>query len=340
VSLRINFYLEDTALFGGVKVVLHHAELLRRRGHRVAVVSKGASPSWYPIGAGFLQLPDFTPERVPPADLHVATFWTTVAAATAQPSGTAVHFCQGFEAALVHNRDEHPSIIETYARPLPVWAVSEPLVELNRGRFRRATRLVPPALEPFWQPQQRDDPAERARVVVAHPFQFYMKGVDVALDAVRRLRQRGIEIELVRLSQWPLSDDERAVLEPDEFHHHIPPAEVAGLLAGCDLLLAPSWESEGFGLTVLEAMACGVPVVASKIPSHESFAADAALLVSGREPEAFAEAASAVLADPVRWNRMRGAGLDVAAAFAENSVAAIVDDAARWAASGDWAKPL
>jgi glycosyltransferase involved in cell wall biosynthesis len=85
-------------------------------------------------------------------------------------------------------------------------------------------------------------------------------------------------------------------------------------------------------------MACGLPVIASRIPSHESFAADAALLVPSRDPDAFAEAAFAVLSDPVQWNRMRVAGLDRAAAFSESSVAAIVDDAARWVVSGDWAK--
>ena len=43
-------------------------------------------------------------------------------------------------------------------------------------------------------------------------------------------------------------------VEPDEFHCRIPPADVARLIAGCDLMLAPSWEQEGFGLPVLEAM--------------------------------------------------------------------------------------
>ena len=86
-SVRINYLLEDTALFGGVKVVLHHAELLRRMGHRVTVVSRGQRPTWYPTGDDFRTVPEFSVEFVPEADLHVATFWTTVAAAAALPSG-------------------------------------------------------------------------------------------------------------------------------------------------------------------------------------------------------------------------------------------------------------
>jgi glycosyltransferase involved in cell wall biosynthesis len=46
---------------------------------------------------------------------------------------------------------------------------------------------------------------------------------------------------------------------------------------------------EGFGLPVLEAMACRVPVVASDIPSHHEVAADAALYVDPERPESIAQ---------------------------------------------------
>jgi glycosyltransferase involved in cell wall biosynthesis len=334
--LRINYLLEDTALFGGVKVVLHHAELLRRAGHRVRVVSPGPRPEWYPVAADFVAVADLRAAPLPEADLHVATFWTTVAAAVAQPSGAAAHFCQGFEGDLDHNRADHPRIDAAYRHRLPVLAVSPRLAELNRERFGRPVRVVPPALEPFWRPRLRIGPGREPRVLVAHPFEFTMKGVPTALGTVLRLRQRGFPVRLVRLSQWPLGDDERALVEPDEFHHHLPPAEVATLLGSCDLALAPSWPSEGFGLTVLEAMACGVPVVGSRIPSHESFAGNAARLVEGADPGVWADAALDLLGSPRCWWRARRRGIAAARPFAEARVAPVLDAAVRWAASGAW----
>jgi len=330
--LSINYVLEDTSLYGGVKVVFHHADLLRRCGHRVRVVSPGPRPDWYDVGDDFVQVPALGAEHIPEADLHVATFWTTLAPACSLPSGRAVHFCQGFEAALEHNTEHHPAIVEAYSRLVPTWAVSAPLAELNRQRFGRDVRLTPPALERFWRPDGRLEPNPRPRVLVPHPFEFYMKGVETALNAVRALLARGVELDLVRLSQWPLSDAERSLLEPAEFHHDLPPREVAALVAGCDLVLAPSWASEGFGLAVLEGMACGVPVVASEIPSHQSFASGAAVFAPVGDADAFAAAAERLLTDPVRWRRRREAGLRAAESFTEEVVAPLLDDAARWAA--------
>ncbi len=334
--LTINYLLEDTTLFGGVKIQLHHANLLHGVGHRVRVISRGVRPDWYRIEAPFLTVPEFSAETVPPADVNVATYWTTIGPAAALATGVSVHYCQGFEASYTHNRHEHPQILEAYALPVPAFALSPHLAEIVRSRFGRPARLVPPALEEVWAPDPRIDPNPRPRVLVLHPLEIDWKGVATALEAVTLLRADVPDLEVVRISQWPLTDAERDLLEPDEFHCHISPSEVARIMAGCDLLLAPSWEQEGFGLPVLEAMACGVPVVASRISAFEGFASAAAELVAAHDSRAFADAARRVLVDDERWRRMRRAGLEVADRFGARRVVTEVEAALRWAADEEW----
>ncbi len=338
--MALTYLLDDTPLFGGVKVVLRQADLMARQGHRVTVVSQGPRPDWYDLAAGFQRLPQLDPARLPEADVTVASYWTTIPVAAAVPRGQALHYCQGFEASYTHNRADHPAILAAYARPLPAMVVSPHLAELLARRFGRPARVVPQPLERFWRARWRRRPGRPPRILVVSPFEIDWKGVATALEAVRQLKASGLPCRLVRLSQWPLTSEERAVLEPDEFHHHLAPAAVARLVRGCDLLLAPSWEQEGFGLPALEAMASGVPAVVSDIPCYRAYAAGAATLVPAGDAAAFAAAAREILGDPARWRSLRRAGRAVARRFTEASSAAAAEQALRWAASGVWRREI
>ena len=336
----VSYLLEDTAIFGGVKVALHHANLLTARGWDVTVVSPGPPPDWYPLRARFQRVASLADGTVPAADVTVATYWTTLAAACRVPRTQVLHFCQGYEGSFTHNVREHEAIAEAYSAPLPAMVVAPHLAELLRARFGRPAYVVPDPLEPLWRAGFRLRPRRVPRILVANPFEIDWKGVRTGLEAVRCLREGGVLCSLVRLSQWPLGDAERQLLEPDEFHHGLTPPQVARLMRGCDLLLAPSWEAEGFGLPVVEAMACGVPVVASDIAAFRYTTAGAARLVPPADAEAFAAAAREVLATPNRWREMRRLGATAAGRFLESRVVSTLEECLAWAAGGGWKNEL
>jgi glycosyltransferase-like protein len=101
----------------------------------------------------------------------------------------------------------------------------------------------------------------------------------------------------------------------------LPDDQMAAAYRLADALVFPS-VTEGFGLAVLEAMACGTPAVVSRVAPFTEYLTDAdALLVDPHDPAAIAAAMRQAADGPTRA-RLRAAGLAVAARFPWSAAAA------------------
>ena len=155
------------------------------------------------------------------------------------------------------------------------------------------------------------------------------KNLGRILTAFERLHATGLTDALVIVGKrgW-LYDDFFARLEGSPakqaviFPGFVPDADLPAVYAGAQALAFPS-EFEGFGLPVLEAMACGTPVVCSNTSSLPEVAGDpsagsgqaAALLVDPLDVDALTDALRRVLSDPALATELRGRGLAQAARF-------------------------
>jgi glycosyltransferase involved in cell wall biosynthesis len=141
------------------------------------------------------------------------------------------------------------------------------------------------------------------------------------LEAYRGLLDRGLEVGLVIAGRkgWRYEEfferlQALRLTEQVSLLGPVPDTKLPALYAAADVFAFPSLY-EGFGLPVLEAMACGTPVVASSTSAIPEVAGDAGLLVSPTDVQRLAEAIERVLNGADLRGEMRARGIAQAKRF-------------------------
>jgi len=125
------------------------------------------------------------------------------------------------------------------------------------------------------------------------------KRVDVLLQTFAELRRQHPTLRLIKVG-GPWAPEHEALIAAEnlesgiEVRRDLSRAELAELYRGARLVLHPS-DAEGFGLPLLEALACGAVVVASEIPAHVEVGGAAVVLCPPGEASAWVKVCDALL---------------------------------------------
>lgn len=131
------------------------------------------------------------------------------------------------------------------------------------------------------------------------------KNLQVALRAYMQLPpqvRKHYPLVLAGMNGWRTSALEQQIaplVNAGEIRQigYLPREELAMVTAGALILIYPSIY-EGFGLPPLEAMACGVPVIASEVSSLPEVVGDTGLLINPHDDEAWAQTIQELIIDP------------------------------------------
>jgi phosphatidylinositol alpha 1,6-mannosyltransferase len=136
------------------------------------------------------------------------------------------------------------------------------------------------------------------------------KGLDVFAEAIHALSERGIKERVLVIGEGPAQSWFANQLPEAIFMGHLTGEDLARALAGTDVLFNPSI-TEAFGNVTLEAMACGLPVVAAQATGATNLVRDGetGVLVEAGDIEGFADALEAYARDPALRRRHGEAGL-------------------------------
>ena len=220
---------------------------------------------------------------------------------------------------------------ESIARASHICAISEftrqSLIE-RLGTPPELITTVPLAADSIFTafPDARDQPVLGKYSLRRHEYLFFPahtwrhKNHRAALSALRILRDRhGVNIQLMctggpREAQPDVDAQVADGQLPVRFLGYCDRSDLPALYRNAAALVFPSL-FEGFGMPVLEAMACGCPVVCSNTTSLPEIAGDAAVLVDPTDPEAIADATARVLREAGLREDLIKRGLEQAQKF-------------------------
>lgn len=329
--MRITFVLPPPDLSGGIRVIAVYADRLKRRGHHVTLVfppNRGIPIKrrigWLLRGRGWVSQPRFHPSHidhldvekraldmwrpvterdVPDADVVVATWWETADWVAALPAskGAKAYFLQHFE---VHEPAWAPHVRRTWSLPLHKIVVAEWLAETARREFNDTdVSVVPNSVDT--ESFNAQDRVKQPVPTVGYMYSVALwKGSDIAAAAVERARKMLGEVRCIGFGAMAATE-ELPLPADTEYYVRPPQTEIPRLYARADVWLVPS-RSEGFGLPILEAMACGTPVIATPTGAAPELLGDGTgVVVPHEDPGALADAiVSLCRASEADWQRM------------------------------------
>lgn len=330
--MKIGYFIRNIGVSGGVKVILQHVIMLKEAGHDVTLMAQKVKAEWRGLPSRPLLIKEQDLSDMPPCDVVVGSVPSDVVRLYKRGKGTVVHLCQGYEPVEYRSRIEGEAISEKYARkgvfsalerymdvakfkkrireieavyalPTVKAAVSRHLKDLIEKTYGQECRLIQNGIDARVftpNPDRVWGEGGRIRVLSVGSMAVGFKGIPDTLDAVAALKERGLAIELVRVSPGPPSTREKEGEIVDRYLTGIGEEEMASLYRDTDVFISSSLEGEGFGLPAIEALASGVPSILTGISTYRNFSDDTtfARFVPTHSPEEIAAAVLAFKADP------------------------------------------
>jgi len=350
-KLRITFIIPFTVKTGGIAVVLEYYKRLTAMGHEISVIYpmfpyreylysetfKSVARKIYTVLRGFqINLIKFTRKIshfsenfpikpvlvvndffIPDADAVIATAWPTAydVAKLSPKKGRKFYLVQDYETWQGRIKE----VDNSYRLPLHTITIAPWLTELMKEMFGRDDDNLTEIrngirLDKFYPPETKNFETP-SLLLMAHDLES--KGTRDAIDALTIVKERYPQLEIKMFGMYA----KPAAPFEFEYHQNPPYEKLLSLYQDAAIFIFPS-RIEGWGLTPIEAMACGCALVATNVGCIPIFNnGQNMVIVEAKNPASIAEGVIKLLDDKALaesiakegLKRMQGEGWEKAA---------------------------
>lgn len=266
-NIHIVYVLTHVGICGGVKIIFDHANNLVRMGMKVTLISHFPKPTWYPINCDYIQVSfeKELAEGIPNCDVVVATYWDHIQACVDVNKAPVVYFEQGDFHIFDYN-SLHPTIkdfiYKQFQLPKFIFTVSNQCAKLIKEIYNRDALVIPNAIDGtiFNDKIDRFNKIEEPYILMVGNPNLAFKGIGEIIDAFSIVKTQIPNIKLYLIS--PIEPKSEIKDKIDKIFVNPPQQQIADLYRKALLYVCAS-HYESFCLPVLEAMACGCPVVST-----------------------------------------------------------------------------
>lgn len=349
--MKIVFLSQHMKFSGGRRLHFDYAKYLMSVKHDVSVLvikDEGELRGYIPIRT----VPGFDRKNIPDCDLIVATTPKDVKFAWESGRGKVVHFCQGYDNIDMEKRINENIIPpryqgsgllsrltlfrkkiqwrktlreweEIYRLPTYFISISSHLKDELEKRYRRPAPLCRNGIDLKIFHPEKDKICRKfsennpMKIINVGPYDVTYKGIQTTLEAVKKAKSAGMNIDFMRLS--PIASSAETSLNPNyPIKIGAPQDEFCGTMRSRDVYISNSTEREGFGLPAMEAMASGLVTILSDINCYRSFSgrSDHCIFVPEGDSEATFKAIERLYRmEPSEFQSMREAGIFISMDF-------------------------
>lgn len=277
---------------GGEKMIISIANNLSKRGHIIYLVFTGKKKGiWYPISnkVNIIQIPFSLKQRtikeqsealvtkinkiagaMPESDIYLANWVETIMPCMANNNkGKTVFFAQGNE-VFKHNIKGllfSKAISQlAYRLNVPIVVPSNHLKKFIKTNFNNSSTVIPPFVDSkIYKPKKRKK-SDKIRILFPGDFENENKGFIFLVKALKKISSFDFELHTASQAK-PAGKYNFPIIANNPKTEK----QLADIYNNCDLTVHLS-EEEGFGLTLLESMACGNICLTTETGGNNDFA--------------------------------------------------------------------